>query len=112
MAVVSYDSGKLLGLANIGDSPDAAGYDPEHGLAFSSNGDGTLSVIDTKQASFPTIQTVQTSRGARTMAFDSTNGRIFLSSAKFGPAPAAATTTPRPRPTVTLDSFEVLVLSR
>jgi YVTN family beta-propeller protein len=112
MAVVSYDSGKLLGLANIGDSPDAAGYDPKNNLAFSSNGDGTLSVIDTKQADFPTVQTIQTSRGARTMAFDSTNGRIFLSSAKFGPAPAATTTTPRPRPTVIPDSFEVLVLSR
>src|SRR5271168_1645490 len=46
MAVVDYDTGKVLGLAAIGDSPDAAAFDPKHALAFSSNGgDGTLTII-------------------------------------------------------------------
>ena len=69
MAVVDYDSGKVLGLAAIGDSPDAAGFDPKHGLAFSSNGgDGTLTVVDSGKPGFPALQTVKTEKGARTMA--------------------------------------------
>ncbi len=54
MVVVDYESGKVLGLAAIGDSPDAAGFDPKHDLAFSSNGgDGTLTVVDADKARIP-----------------------------------------------------------
>ena len=112
MAVVSYDTGKVLGLALIGDSPDAAGFDAQHNLAFSSNGDGTLTVIDASKPAFPVLQTVKTTKGARTMAFDVTTDRIFLSAAQYSPAPAPTATTPRPRPNVIPDSFEILVVSR
>lgn len=112
MSVVDYGSGKLLGLANIGDSPDAAGFDPKTGYAFSSNGDGTLSVVDTSKPGFPTVQTVTTSKGARTMAFDGITGRVYLAAAKYGPAPAATATNPKPRPAVLPDSFEVIVVSK
>ncbi|WP_035349066.1 YncE family protein [Edaphobacter aggregans] len=112
MAVVSYDSGKLLGLATIGDSPDAAGFDPKTGLAFSSNGDGTLTVIDANKQGFPRLQSVPTARGARTMALDTSTGKIYLSTAKFGPAPAPTAAVPHPRPSVLPDSFEILVVTR
>ena len=56
MAVVDYESGKVLGLAAIGDSPDAAGFDPKHGLAFSSNGgDGTLTIVNAEKPGFPVL---------------------------------------------------------
>lgn len=112
MAIVDYTSGKLLGLASIGDSPDAAGFDPKTGFAFSSNGDGTLSVVDTNKPTFPTVQTLATQKGARTMSFDASSGKIYLVTAKFGPAPAATAAMPHPRPSVLPDSFEVLVVSR
>lgn len=112
MSIVSYDTGKLLGLASIGDSPDAAGFDVKTGLAFSSNGDGTLTVVDTTKPGFPAVQTVATAKGARTMSFDAASGRIYLMAAKYGPAPAATAAMPKPRPTVIPDSFEVLVVSR
>ena len=112
MAVVDYAAGKLLGLAAIGDSPDAAGFDPKHGLAFSSNGgDGTLTVVDTTKPGFPTVQTVKTAKGARTMTFDASTGRVYLVTAQFGPAPAATAATPHPRPSVVPDSFAVLVVA-
>ncbi|RXH57221.1 YncE family protein [Granulicella sibirica] len=111
MAVVDYATGKLLGLAAIGDSPDAAGFDPKHGLAFSSNGDGTLTVVDTKKPGFPAIQTVKTAKGARTMAFDASTGRVYLVTAEFGPAAAATAAAPHPRPSVVPDSFSVLVVA-
>jgi YVTN family beta-propeller protein len=60
MAVSDYAGGKLLMLAPIGDSPDAAGFDPNSRLAFSSNGEGSLTIIDAKKPEFPVLQTVET----------------------------------------------------
>jgi YVTN family beta-propeller protein len=111
MAVVDYDTGKVLGLAAIGDAPDAAGFDPKHGLAFSSNGDdGTLTIVDTSKASFPALQTVKTEKGARTMALDASTGRVYLVTAQFGPAPTPTADMPHPRRTVVPDTFEVIVV--
>lgn len=113
MAVVNYLTGKLVGVANIGDSPDAAAFDPKHNLAFSSNGgDGTLSVVDTIKSGFPTVQTLKTAKGARTMAIDSTVGRIYLVTAQFGSTPQPTATAPRPRPAIVPGSFEVIVVER
>jgi len=113
MAVMDYESGKLLGLASIGDSPDAAGFDPKTGVAFSSNGgDATLTIVDAKKPGFPVLQSVKTAKGARTMAFDAEKGRVYLVTAQFGPAPAPSAAAPRPRPTVLPDTFEVIVVGR
>jgi YVTN family beta-propeller protein len=113
MAVVDYDTGKVLGLAAIGDSPDAAGFDPKHGLAFSSNGgDGTLTIVDTSNAGFPALQTVKTEKGARTMALDASTGRIYLVTAQFGPTPAPTADMPHPRRSVVPNTFEVIVMER
>jgi len=113
MAIVDYASGKLLSLASIGDSPDAAGFDSKHGLAFSSNGgDGTLSVIDTTKPGFPTVQTLKTAKGARTMTLNTSTGRIYLVTAEFGAASPATAATPRPRPTILPGSFEILVVDK
>src|SRR3984957_18531471 len=71
MAVTEANTGKTLATPTIGDSPDAAGYDAKHKLAFSSNGDGTLTVVDASVATYPVLQNLTTQRGARTKAFDS-----------------------------------------
>ncbi len=111
MVVVDYESGKVLGLAAIGDSPDAAAFDPKHGLAFSSNGgDGTLTIVDAGKPGFPVLQTVTTEKGARTMALDVSTGDVYLVTAQFGSAPA--TETPHPRRNVVPDTFEIIVVKR
>ena len=111
MVIVDYDSGKVLGLAAIGDGPDAAGFDPKHGLAFSSNGgDGTLTVVDSGKPGFPALQNVKTEKGARTMAFDVSTGRVYLVTAQFGPPAAPTEAMPHPRRTVVPDSFEIIVV--
>jgi DNA-binding beta-propeller fold protein YncE len=110
MAVVDYSSGKVIAKPDIGSGPDAAGFDPKTKLAFSSNGDGTLSVVDA--TTFKTIQTLTTEPRARTMALDSATGKVYLVTAKFGPAPAATAENPRPRPTVLPDTFSVVVAGR
>jgi YVTN family beta-propeller protein len=113
MAVTDSTNGKALATPSIGDSPDAAGFDAAHKLAFSSNGgDGTLSVINTSGNSYPTVQTLKTAKGARTMALDARTGRVYLVTAEFGPTPAATAAAPHPRPTVLPGTFTVLVVER
>jgi YVTN family beta-propeller protein len=110
MAVVDYLSGKVLATPTIGDSPDAAGYDAKHNLAFSSNGDGTLTVIDAKDPGYKAIQTLGTQKGARTMAFDEGNGRVYLVTAEMGPRPEPTAAVPHPRAPVLPGSFQILVV--
>jgi YVTN family beta-propeller protein len=112
MAVVDADSGKVLATPDIGEGPDAADFDAKDKLAFSSNGDGTLTVVDASKSIFPVVQNVTTQRGARTMTFDSANGRIYLPTAQFGASPAPTAETPHPRPAIVPDSFTVLVVGR
>ena len=110
MAVLDFITGKVIAKPDIGDGPDAAGFNPKTKLAFSSNGDGTLSVVD--GTTFKTIQTLKTEPRARTMALDPATGKVYLVTAKFGPAPAATAENPRPRPTVLPDTFSVVVAGR
>jgi YVTN family beta-propeller protein len=112
MAVTDALTGKRLATPEIGDGPDAAGYDAKNGLAFSSNGDGTLTIVDAGKPGYPVLQTVKTKKGARTMAFDASNGRVYVVTADFGPAPAATAENPHPRPAVLPGSFSVLVVGK
>ncbi|MEA3198008.1 MAG: hypothetical protein QOF32_2060 [Gammaproteobacteria bacterium] len=111
MVVTDADSGKQIAKVKIGEGPDAAAFDAKHGLAFSSNGDGTLTVVRQDSSDRYTVaQTVKTQRGARTMALDPASGRVYLVTADFGPAPAATAAQPHPRPAPIPDSFTVLVV--
>lgn len=112
MSVVDSESGKVLGTPAIGDGPDAANFSPSKKLAFASSGDGVLSVVDTSSASFPTVQSLATQRGARTMTYDPATDKAYVVTAEFGPAPAATADNPRPRRTVVPGSFQVIVIGR
>ncbi|HWZ52249.1 MAG TPA: YncE family protein [Granulicella sp.] len=112
MVITDATSGKSLATPTIGDGPDATGYDPAHKLVFSSNGDGTLTIIDAGKPTYPVLSTVTTERGARTMAFDASNGRVYLVTAAFGPRPAATPENPHPRPAALPGSFSVIVVGR
>lgn len=87
MAVLDADTGHLLATPAIGFGPDAAGFDPARGLAFSSNGeDGTLTVVQEGTANqFTAIATVPTQASARTMALDEKTHHVFTVAAKFAP---------------------------
>ncbi len=109
MAVVDYESGKVIATPAIGEGPDAAGYDVKTKLAFSSNGQGTLTVVGASNSEYKVLQTLTTEPRARTMALDEATGKVYLVTAKFGPAPAATAENPRPRPSVLPNSFTVIV---
>lgn len=111
MAVTDAVTGKQVAKVKVGEGPDAAAYDSQRGLVFSSNGDGTLSVIRQVAADrYEIAATVPTKHGARTMALDPASGKVYLVSADLGPAPAATADTPRPRPVPMPGTFTVLVV--
>jgi YVTN family beta-propeller protein len=111
MAVTDSISGRQVALLPIGEHPDAAAYDSKRAAVFSSNGEGTLTIVRQESADHYVIATnLSTQRGARTMALDPRSGRIYLATAEFGPTPPATAELPRPRPVPIADSFVVLVV--
>jgi DNA-binding beta-propeller fold protein YncE len=113
MSVVDAVSGKVLAQVPIGQGVDANVFDGGTGLAFSSNGDGTLTVARaTNGDKYEVVQTVETQRGARTMALDEKTHTIFLPTAKYGPPPSPTAEQPRPRPSIVPGSFVILVVEK
>jgi YVTN family beta-propeller protein len=113
MAVVNADTGKVLTTVPIGGGVDAAAFDPETGLIFSSNGDGTLTVVhEDSPDKYSVVENVTTRRGARTMALDPKTHNVYLVTAEFGPPPAPTPERPRPRPSIVPGSFMLLVVGR
>jgi YVTN family beta-propeller protein len=112
MAVTDSITGRAVASVPIGKGPDAAAFDAQRALVFSSNGeDGTLSVIheDTPDR-YSTVATVVTQKSARTMALDAKTHRVYLVAAQFGSAPTVAPGQSRARPPVLENSFKVIVV--
>lgn len=112
MVVLDAATGRLVAEIPIGDGPDGAGFDADLGLAFSSNGDGSLTVVhEDGPDRFSVVTNVATAKRARTMSLDTQKHRVFLVSADFGALPAATASEPRPRPSMMPGSFTVLVVA-
>jgi DNA-binding beta-propeller fold protein YncE len=111
MAISDATAGKLLTTLPIGEGVDAAVFDPGTGLAFSSNGEGTLTVVhEDGPETFRVVADVPTRRGARTMALDERTHRIYLVTAELGPTPAPTAAQPRPRPSIVPGTFSLMVV--
>ncbi|MEK6301980.1 MAG: YncE family protein [Acidobacteriota bacterium] len=113
MTVMDANTGKVIADLPIGGGTDAAGFDPETNLAFSSNGEGTLTVVREDSADkFSVVENVPTQRGARTMALDAKTHNVYLATAQFGPPPAPTPERPNPRPTMIPNTFVILVFGK
>ena len=112
MAISNYDSGKVVATVPIGKGVDGAGFDPGTGDAYASAADGTLTVIhEDSPDTYRVLQTLQTAAGARNMGLDPVARKIFVVSAKFGPAPAGQNGR-RGRPPVLPGTFQMMVIER
>ena len=111
MVVVAADAGKVLATLPIGRGVDATAFDAARRLAFSSNGDGTLTVAkEDTPGHFVVLENVKTQTGARTMALDPRKNQIFLATAQFGPPPPPTADRPHPRPPVLPNTFVIIVV--
>jgi DNA-binding beta-propeller fold protein YncE len=114
MVILNADDGSIITTLPIGAGSDGAGFNPNTMEAFSSQGDGTLTIIKEKSpSSFEVEQTLQTMVGARTSTLDSKTNRILLISAEFGPPTAPAQPGGRPgRGALVPGSFSILVVGK
>ncbi|HEX4561380.1 MAG TPA: hypothetical protein VH113_06055 [Gemmatimonadales bacterium] len=108
MGISDAQAGKLVTTVPIGRGVDACRFDAGTGLAFASNGDGTLTVIhEDSPERYSVVGNITTMRGARTMEVDLATHRVFTVSAEFGPLPAG-----QRRPPVLPGTFALLELDR
>jgi len=88
MVMLDANDGKYLADLPIGRGCDGAVFNPGTMECFSSQGDGTLTVIkEDSPTHFVVEQTVKTMPSAKTLTLDSQTGKILLIAAEFGPAP-------------------------
>ena len=113
MTFVDGSSGEVLGTVPIGQGVDANRFDPVTGYAFASCGDGTLTIAhEDSPGKFSVVETIQTQRGARTMALDYATHAVYLVTAELGAAPVSTPENPHPRPTIVPDTFTLLVYGK
>lgn len=114
MVVMNAKDGKVLASLPIAGGSDGATFNPSTNEAFSTQGNGTLTVVKEKSATkFEVEQNLQTMNGARTIAFDSKTNHIFTMSQERGPAPAAQPGGARPRPGPAVPgSFTILMIGK
>jgi len=110
MVMMDDTTGKVLASVPIGQGVDANAFDPGTQLAFASCGDGTTTIAKEESPDKLTVvQTLNTERGARTMALDPTTHKIYLATAKFEPQPEQTPGAPRQRPRMIPGTFKILV---
>ncbi len=87
LAVLDTNDGHVVALPPIGSDPDGALFDAASRQIFTSNREGTLSVLqEVTPDRYETRQTLTTEPGARTLAVDEKTGRIFMPTARVGAA--------------------------
>jgi DNA-binding beta-propeller fold protein YncE len=112
MAVTDADTGKVIATPAIGQGVDANAFDPEQELAFSSNGDGTLTVVhEDSPGKFSVVDNATTEKFARTMALDTTNHDVYEVTAEIEEAPPAKEGE-RPRRSMKPGTFTLLVVGK
>ena len=109
MVILDAQTGKVITSLPIGENVDGVAFDPELKRAYSSNGDGTMTVVQEENAnSFKVLETVPTQKGARTITVDKKTHHIYLPTAEFGETPEKTKDNPRPRPSLKPNSFTIL----
>jgi DNA-binding beta-propeller fold protein YncE len=116
MVIVNAENGKILEALPIGQGTDGAVFNPKTMEAFSSQGDGTLTIVkESSPTTFAVEQTVETMQRAKTLTLDGKKDRVLLIAAEYAPPPAGA---PQPkggrggRGPMVAGSFTVLVVSK
>src|SRR5437899_2890134 len=111
VTVFDLAAGKVLATPAIGGGTDGVAFDD--GYAFSANGaDGTITMVgETSPGKFTPVATIQTTRGARTIASDQKAHKLYLPAAEYGPA-GDAKDGKKGRPQPLPDTFQILVVGR
>lgn len=113
MVILRASDGHILTTLPIGVGCDGTVFNPATQEVFSTQGDGTLTVIkESSPTTFAVEQTVATRRGARTITLDSTTGHLFTATADFGPTPPVQPGQRYARPSIVPGTFSLIVVGK
>jgi len=105
MVVTDAETGKIVTTLPIGDRCDGVTFDPDKKRAYSSNGEGTITVVQEENSnSFKVLETITTQLGARTITIDKTTHHLYLPTAEYESAPSGTNRRPPLKP----NSFVIL----
>jgi len=108
LVVLNAENGTVVSTPAIGNGCDGTAFDPQLNYIYSSNGEGTLTVIkEISKDKFEVVENVTTKRGARTLALDPVTHTVYLPTANFKPAENGER-----RPPMVPGSFQVLVVKK
>jgi DNA-binding beta-propeller fold protein YncE len=108
LLVMNARNGKIVARLPIGDESDAVGFDKKLNVIYSSNGDGTLTVIkEISPVKFSVVQNLKTRMGARTLAVDQISHKLYSPTGSF-----AAKKEGEFRPSLIPGTFQVLVIDK
>jgi DNA-binding beta-propeller fold protein YncE len=108
LIVMNAENGNVVTSVPIGDECDAVGFDKKLMTVYSSNGEGTLTIIKEQSADkFEVIQNLKTKKGARTQAVDQITHKVYLPTGEFAPKKAGEF-----RPSLIPGTFQVLVVEK
>ena len=101
---VDAETGKVITILPIGDRCDGVAFDPEYKRAYSSNGEGSITVVQEINANkFEVVETISTQPGAKTIAINKATHHLYLPTAEY-----ESTTSGNRRPAVKSNTFVVL----
>ncbi len=113
MVILNAANGKILETLPIGKGTDGAVFNPATMEVFSSQGDGTLTIVkESSPTSFAVEQTLTTMPRAKTLTLDTKTNKLYLIAAEFGPAPATQPGERPARPPMIPDSFSILMVGK
>ena len=109
LVVMDATNGKIIDKLPIGNGTDGAAFDPATKLVFTSNGEGTVTVVKEVSANeFKVIDNVPTKKGARTICIDVSTHKLYLPTADFEVQAAGE----KGRPKMIPGTFQVVVLEK
>lgn len=109
LVVMDANTGKVVDTLKIGNGCDGVAFDPALKNVYTSNGEGTITVIhEDKADKFTVVENIETKRSARTIALDKTTHFLYLPTAEF----EAQDPNQKGRPKMKPGTFQVLQVGK
>lgn len=116
VVIVNADNGNILTTLPTGMGVDTVAFNAATMEAISAEGGGSMTFIkENSPTSFVVEQTLETMKGAKTLALDTKTNHLLTMTAEWGPAPADAQPGPGGRPPrgpMVAGSFSILMVGR
>lgn len=105
LVILDSNTGKLIKKISIGEGSDGVVFDSESNTIYTSNGQGTISVVHQDHANqYTSLPDIETKKGARTIALDPSTHHLYLPTADF----SATEKDSRGRAAILPGTFQVL----